>query len=84
MWRDLTNRIMGDPVLQKKYQVWHYTYATGWPMLMSAAQLREQLDGVNVALRQAGLPPHKPVALIGHSLGGSLAKLMVSDSRDVV
>jgi PGAP1-like protein len=84
MWRDLTNRIMGDPVLQKKYQIWHYTYATGYPILTSANMLREQLDGVNVALQRAGLPPHRPIVLIGHSLGGLLAKMMVSDSHDLV
>jgi PGAP1-like protein len=84
MWRDLTNRIMGDPFLQKKYQIWHYTYATGYPILTSANMLREQLDGVNVALQRAGLPPHRPIVLIGHSLGGLLAKMMVSDSHDLV
>jgi pimeloyl-ACP methyl ester carboxylesterase len=84
MWRDLTNRIMADPVLQKKYQIWHYTYATGYPILTSANMLRQQLDGVNVALQQSGLPPHKPVVLIGHSLGGLLAKMMVSDSHDLI
>jgi pimeloyl-ACP methyl ester carboxylesterase len=84
MWRDLTNRIMGDPSLQKKYQVWHYTYATGFPILTSANMFREQLDGVNIALQRAGLPPHKPIVLIGHSLGGLLAKMMVSDSHDLI
>jgi len=84
MWKDLTNRVMGDPLLQKKYQIWHYTYATGFPILTSARMLREQLDGVNIALRRAGLPPHKPMVLIGHSLGGLLAKMMVSDSRDLL
>ena len=84
MWRDLTNRIMGDPVLQKKYQIWHYTYATGYPILTSACMLRDQLDGVNIALQRAGLPPHKPIVLIGHSMGGLLAKMMVSDSGDLI
>jgi pimeloyl-ACP methyl ester carboxylesterase len=84
MWRDLTNRIMGDPLLQKKYQVWHYTYATGLPILTSADIFREQLDGVNIALQRAGLPPHKAIVLIGHSLGGLLAKIMVSDSHDLI
>ena len=84
MWRDLTNRIMADPVLQKKYQIWHYTYATGYPILTSANMLRQQLNSVNVALQQSGLPPHKPIVLIGHSLGGLLAKMMVSDSDDLI
>ena len=84
MWRDLTNRIMGDPALQKKYQVWHYTYATGFPILTSANIFREQLEGVNIALQRAGLPPHKPIVLIGHSLGGLLAKMIVSDSHDLI
>ena len=84
MWKDLTNRIIGDRVLQKKYQVWHYTYATGFPILTSARMLREQLDSVNIALQRAGLAPHQPIVLIGHSLGGLLAKMMVSDSHDLV
>ncbi|HZC34097.1 MAG TPA: alpha/beta fold hydrolase, partial [Chthoniobacterales bacterium] len=84
MWRDLTNRIMGDPLLQKKYQVWHYTYATGYPILTSARMLRQHLDGVNSALQRAGLPPHKPIVLIGHSMGGLIAKMMVSASHDLV
>ena len=84
MWRDLTNRVMADSVLQKKYQIWHYTYATGYPILTSANMLRQQLDSVNLALRRGGLPPHKPVVLIGHSLGGLLAKMMVSDSHDLI
>jgi pimeloyl-ACP methyl ester carboxylesterase len=84
MWRDLTNHIMGDPILQKKYQIWHYTYATGFPILTSARMLREYLNSVNIALQRAGLPPHKPIVLIGHSLGGLLAKMMVSDSDDLI
>jgi hypothetical protein len=84
MWRDLTNRIMGEPVIQKKYQIWHYTYATGYPILTSARMLREQLNGVNIALQRAGLPPHKAMVLIGHSLGGLLVKMMVSDSGDLI
>jgi hypothetical protein len=42
------------------------------------------LDGVNIALQRAGLPPHKAIVLIGHSLGGLLAKIMVSDSHDLI
>jgi pimeloyl-ACP methyl ester carboxylesterase len=84
MWRDLTNRIRANPVLQKRYQIWHYTYATGYPILTSANMLRQQLDSVNRALRRDGLPPHKPIVLIGHSLGGLLAKMMVSDSYDLI
>jgi hypothetical protein len=39
---------------------------------------------VNTALQRAGLPPHKPIVLIGHSLGGLLAKMIVSDSHDLI
>src|SRR6202030_1885227 len=68
MWKDLTNRIMGDPVLQRKYQVWHYTYAAGFPILTSARMLHHQLDGVNIALQRARMPPHQHILLIGHIL----------------
>ena len=43
-WRDLTNDVFGDETLNRHYQVWHYMYATGTPLLENARRLRETLE----------------------------------------
>src|SRR6266487_793126 len=45
-WQELTNELMGDPVLGRRYQVWHYLYPTGLPFLTSAADFRDELEAV--------------------------------------
>jgi pimeloyl-ACP methyl ester carboxylesterase len=84
MWKNLTNRINADPVLQRHYQVWHVSYATGLPILTNAATLRSDLDRLNAALRAAGYPPHHKMVVIGHSMGGVLTKVLISDSGPLV
>jgi pimeloyl-ACP methyl ester carboxylesterase len=79
MWRHLTNAIYGDPILQSRVQVWHYMYPTGLPTLMAAQKLRDDLDSAEEMIHSLGLPPHPPMVLIGHSMGGLLARTMVTD-----
>jgi pimeloyl-ACP methyl ester carboxylesterase len=84
MWKNLTNRINADPVLQRHYQVWHVSYPTGLPILTNAATLRSDLDRLNAALKAAGYPPHRQMVVIGHSMGGVLTKVLISDSGPLV
>lgn len=77
-WIRLTNDIMGDDVLREHYQVWQVFYSTNAPILESRFQ-------VYALIQQAfnGLNPRAPAAkdavLIGHSMGGILARLLVSN-----
>ena len=79
-WIRLTNDIMGDSVLREHYQVWQVFYSTNMPILESHFQ-------INALVRQtfAQLDPKAPAAqdavLIGHSMGGIIARLMVSDAN---
>ncbi len=82
-WRELTNEIWGDEALRARYQVWHYTYPTGAPILNNARDLRRALveirteldpDGDDVAMRD--------IVLVGHSMGGVLAKAVVQASGE--
>jgi len=73
-WAALTNAIWGDADLRRRYQVWHYLYPTSAPFLYSARAL---LGG-----ESAGELP--PLVVIGHSMGGLLAKTLVTDSGDTV
>jgi pimeloyl-ACP methyl ester carboxylesterase len=80
-WADMLNELQNDPVLRDRIQFWLFTYNTSNPILLSASELRESLrktmaeidpDGQDSALRN--------MVLIGHSQGGLLARLMVTDS----
>lgn len=78
-WIRLTNDIMGDAVLREHYQVWQVFYSTNMPMLESRYQI--------YAITQQAfgqLDPKAPAAqnavLIGHSMGGVISRLLVSNA----
>jgi pimeloyl-ACP methyl ester carboxylesterase len=74
-WTPMINKLRGDPVLRKHYQFWFYSYPTGYPFPYSAAILREQLDEV-----EKQFPKLKPMVVIGHSMGGCISRLLLTDS----
>lgn len=80
-WVAMTNDMMGDPVLRDHYQVWQVFYSTRMPILESRYQiyalLKQTFDGI---ARQSGQPVEHAV-LIGHSMGGLIGRLLVSDSQ---
>jgi pimeloyl-ACP methyl ester carboxylesterase len=74
-WVPMVSAIWSDPVLRRNYQVWVFSYPTGYPVPYSALLLRRQLEAVNKAF-----PGHPPIILVGHSMGGILSRLVISDS----
>ncbi len=76
-WTPMINKLRGDPVIRKHYQFWFYSYPTGYPFPYSAAILREELDEV-----EKQFPKLKPMVLIGHSMGGCISRLLLTDSGD--
>jgi hypothetical protein len=74
-WTPMINKLRGDPVLRKHYQFWFYSYPTGYPFPYSAAILREELDEV-----EKQFPKLKPMVVIGHSMGGCISRLLLTDS----
>jgi len=81
-WAEMVNELQNDPVLRNRIQMWLFTYNTSNPILLSASQLRQALENALKDLDPDGRDPalHEMV-LIGHSQGGLLARLMVTDSR---
>jgi len=71
----MINKLRGDPVIRKHYQFWLYSYPTGYPFPYSAAILRHELDGV-----EKRFPKMKPTVVIGHSMGGCISRLLLTDS----
>ncbi len=82
-WSHLENDLRAHPAIMARYQVWVFRYDTGAPFLTSAAELRRQL----AKLRQTVDPCRADQSLsrmvmIGHSLGGLVSKLQVTQSGD--
>ncbi len=84
-WAEMWNTLRADPSLRGRYQFWNFVYNSGNPISHSAGSLRaallkkvQQLDpeGKDPALRR--------MVVIGHSQGGLLAKLTVTDTGDAL
>jgi pimeloyl-ACP methyl ester carboxylesterase len=78
-WRELTNDILGSEELRGRYQIIHYTYATNETFLAAAARFRRELaEFLAVVQYDPGVSPK--LVLVGHSMGGLLAKSLAVDS----
>ncbi|TWT79017.1 Alpha/beta hydrolase family protein [Planctomycetes bacterium CA13] len=82
----MANAVRADHRLRTRYQIWAYRYPTGEEFLRSAATLREDLA---IAFAQSTAVNstnecHAPsnAVIVGHSMGGLVAKLQVIDSDD--
>lgn len=76
-WTPLLNAMRGDPEIRKHYQFWFYTYPSGYPFPYSAAILRQKLDAI-----EKRYPLKKPMVVIGHSMGGCISRLLITDTGD--
>ena len=82
-WAEMLNTLSADPVLRQRCQIWLFLYSSSKPMVVSAAEFRDELSamvqrldpkGQDAALRQ--------MVIIGHSQGGLLAKMTATASGD--
>lgn len=83
IWTDIANEIFNRPDLRGCYQLMAYRYPTGRPFVESAAVLRRELKAfVQTYDPQEADPSMFNMAMIGHSMGGLVAKLTVTHSDD--
>ena len=78
-WAPMIDSLRNDPRIREHYQFWFFSYPSGYPYPYAAALFRRELDGVKRAF-----PNHKPVVLIGHSMGGMICRLMITDAGDKI
>ena len=77
----MVNELQNDPVLRERIQFWLFTYNTSQPILLSARELRASLRTTIAAIDPDGQDPAlRTLVLVGHSQGGLLTRLMVTDS----
>jgi pimeloyl-ACP methyl ester carboxylesterase len=80
-WADIVNEIQNDPKLRGRTQFWLFTYNTSNPVLLSASDLRLGLQRIRKEIDPDGRDPAlDQLVVIGHSQGGLLTRLMVTDS----
>ena len=84
-WVNLANELLGDDELRDQYQVWQVFYPTNLGLLASRQSIDAALqstfrhydpDGNDAASHDA--------VLVGHSMGGVIARLLVGDSGERV
>jgi pimeloyl-ACP methyl ester carboxylesterase len=78
-WTPMIDSLRNDPWIREHYQFWVYSYPSGYPYPYSAALFRQDLDGIDRAF-----PNHKRVVLIGHSMGGMICRLMITDAGEKI
>jgi pimeloyl-ACP methyl ester carboxylesterase len=74
-WTPMLNRLRGDAGIRRNYQFWFYSYPSGYPFPYSAAILRRELDAA-----ETRFPLGKPMVVIGHSMGGCISRLLITDT----
>jgi pimeloyl-ACP methyl ester carboxylesterase len=80
-WARMIEDLEADAALRDRYQFWTFGYSTGDPLPYSAKLLRRDLDDA----RRRFDPDRSDAAfdrmvVVGHSMGGLLAKMMVQES----
>jgi pimeloyl-ACP methyl ester carboxylesterase len=84
-WADLVNDLRATPGFHQRHQLWVFRYPTGQGFLQSAARLRSELAAALCNLDPSRADPAlRKVTLIGHSMGGLIAKLQVTYSEELV
>ncbi|MGI9441150.1 MAG: esterase/lipase family protein [Rubripirellula sp.] len=82
-WSQMINELMARPDFVARYQVWVYNYPTGRAFISSATKLRFDLEKLRHFLDPGRVDPAlSQIVLVGHSLGGILAKLQVTAAQD--
>ena len=78
---NLVNDLSADPALHARYQIWHYHYPTGTPVLQNAAVLRRVLKQTLREIDPQGRDfATNHLVVLGHSMGGIMTHTLISDS----
>ncbi|MEM7584882.1 MAG: hypothetical protein AAF560_15930 [Acidobacteriota bacterium] len=80
-WATAGSELMLDPKIRRHYQVWLFTYPTGVDFPYSASLLRASLREAKRRLDAVGESPASDrMVMMGHSMGGLLTRMQVTDS----
>lgn len=74
-WVNIANDLLGDPDISEHFEIWLMRYSTGLPLLVNRQLIAQRLGEYQGST-------NGNMVLIGHSMGGVLARLLVTDSGD--
>jgi len=74
-WVPMVNDFRGDPDFRRNYQVWFYSYPSGYPYPYCATILRKELDAI-----EKKYPLRKPMIVVAHSMGGCITRTLLTDA----
>jgi len=74
-WVPMLNDLRGDLDFRRNYQIWFYSYPSGYPYPYSAMILREELDSI-----EKKYPLRKPMVVVAHSMGGCITRTLLTDA----
>ncbi|WP_083411765.1 esterase/lipase family protein [Janthinobacterium sp. 1_2014MBL_MicDiv] len=84
-WINVANELMGDEQLRRRYQIWQVYYPSNAPLAANNVAIRKALEATLAHFDpSAKAAAANDMVLIGHSMGGVLARLMVSDASNTL
>ncbi len=84
-WVEMVNELRAQPGFIQRYQIWVYEYPTGRSFFASGAALRKQLNRARELYDPNRQDPYfSNMVLVGHSMGGLIAKLQITTSGDAL
>ena len=78
-WAPMVNTLRDDRWVREHYQFWFFSYPSGYPFPYSAELFRRRLADIKRAY-----PKMRRVVLVGHSMGGMICRLMITDAGDKI
>lgn len=84
-WAHLSNAIWGEEDLRAKFQIWQVVHQTDAPLLVARLRVQQYLDEAWRVLDPGGEAKGRAgTVLVGHSLGGVVARLLCAHSGDTL
>lgn len=85
IWSHVSNAVWGDETLRSHFQVWQVVYRSDAPLLAARLHVQDHLDDAWRQLDPGGVARSRcDAVLVGHSLGGVIARLLCAESGDAL
>lgn len=85
IWARLSNVVWGAQDLRARFQIWQVVYRTDVPLLAARLHVHGYLEDAWHMLDPGGdAPARSGAVLVGHSLGGVVARLLCVESGDAL
>ena len=82
-WEQMAFELKKDPEIRENFQFMFYAYPSATPIVPSSAILKMHLDRTVATIEnEFSLSMHRRLIVVGHSMGGILAKSLISDTGD--